>query len=321
VSRLAAGLLLAALTALALARPAAAEPVVTAFVVDSGPYTVGDQVAVRVTLRVPEGTRVRLAPGAVAPPFELAKTPKVSARRAADGLADITVTVTMAAFATGDLTLAPLRLEYEEPSGARGVVATPPARVLVDSVLPASGELRLRDLKPQAELPRAGASPLLLQALGGSLAALGLALLTLAAVYARRRARPAPAPVVAVAPRSLEDGARERLDAAAGLFRAGDYAAGYARIASTLRAYLSERFAFPAFALTTAELASRMRDRDLDRWQARLVSGLLEQCDAVVYAGYRPAPERAERDITSAYEIVEMSRPAPPPVEAEEAVV
>jgi hypothetical protein len=199
------------------------------------------------------------------------------------------------------------------------VVATPPARLRVDSVLPTSGELRLRDLKPQAELPRAGASPLLLRALGGSAAALGLALLALAAVYARRRARPAPAPVVAVAPGSLEDGARQGLDAAAGLLQAGDYAVGYARIASTLRAYLSERFAFPAFALTTAELASRMRGGDLDRWQARLVSGLLEQCDAVVYAGYRPAPERAERDITSAYEIVEMSRPAP--VEPEEAVV
>jgi hypothetical protein len=39
------------------------------------------------------------------------------------------------------------------------------------------------------------------------------------------------------------------------------------------------------------------------------VGGLLEQCDAVVFAGYRPALERAELDLTAAFEVVEMSRP------------
>jgi hypothetical protein len=42
---------------------------------------------------------------------------------------------------------------------------------------------------------------------------------------------------------------------------------------------------------------------------------LLEQCDAVLYAGYRPALERADADLTAAYEIVEMSRPAPQQLE------
>ena len=47
------------------------------------------------------------------------------------------------------------------------------------------------------------------------------------------------------------------------------------------------------------------------------MAGLLNQCDAVVFAQYRPAPDRADADLTAAYEIVEMSRA----VEREEAPV
>ena len=80
-------------------------------------------------------------------------------------------------------------------------------------------------------------------------------------------------------------------------------------MAVTLRNYLTERFGFPAFALTTTEMQDEMVRRGIDRWQARIVGGLLNQCDAVVYARYRPAIERADADLTAAYEIVEMSRP------------
>ena len=82
-----------------------------------------------------------------------------------------------------------------------------------------------------------------------------------------------------------------------------------------MRSYLTDRFGFPAFALTTTELQERMVRQGLDRWQARLVGGLLNQCDAVVYASYRPARERADADLTAAYEIVEMSRQAEPELE------
>ena len=76
-----------------------------------------------------------------------------------------------------------------------------------------------------------------------------------------------------------------------------------------------------AFAMTTRELGDQILNRGVDRWQARLVSGLLSQCDAVVFAGYRPALERADTDLTAAYEIVEMSRPQPVVVAREEATV
>ncbi len=80
----------------------------------------------------------------------------------------------------------------------------------------------------------------------------------------------------------------------------------YRLLAATIRAVLGDRYALPARALTTRELERRMGSAGVDRGQARLVGGLLEECDAVVYAGYRPAAERREADLTVAREIVEV---------------
>ncbi|MDZ7727711.1 MAG: hypothetical protein U5Q44_05650 [Dehalococcoidia bacterium] len=61
----------------------------------------------------------------------------------------------------------------------------------------------------------------------------------------------------------------------------------------------------PALALTTTELARRMQQEQLDRWQTRLVAGLLENCDLVVYGGFRPPEERRSADLGMAQEIME----------------
>ncbi len=79
----------------------------------------------------------------------------------------------------------------------------------------------------------------------------------------------------------------------------------YRALATVVRHLLSNRYGFPAFALTTAELQRRMEAEGVDRWQSRLVGGLLQECDAVVYSGYRPAQERRQADLNMAREIVE----------------
>jgi hypothetical protein len=84
-----------------------------------------------------------------------------------------------------------------------------------------------------------------------------------------------------------------------------DPVAAYRQLAAIVRGVLGRQYSFPAKALTTRELARRMEAEGVDRWQSRLVSGLLEECDAVVYAGYRPALERREADLNMAREIVE----------------
>lgn len=82
----------------------------------------------------------------------------------------------------------------------------------------------------------------------------------------------------------------------------------YRVLGSTVRESLASRYGFPARALTTRELITRMQEEGIDRWQARLVAGLLENCDSVVYAGYFPAPDRRRADHTMAVEILEGMR-------------
>ena len=81
----------------------------------------------------------------------------------------------------------------------------------------------------------------------------------------------------------------------------------YGALAFTLRHYLSEQFGFPAYAMTRRELQRHTSRAGIDRWPARLTANLLEQCDAVQFAGFRPAPERVEADLTAAYEIIELT--------------
>jgi hypothetical protein len=267
--------------------------------------TVGDRLRVVVTLNAEPGTSVTLAPGSLTDPFVLAKEPttKVNGR-------DVTLTLEIAVFATGDLQLPSLRLAFKERNGSGGEVVTRPTSVRVESVLPADLETaQLRPLKPQAEIPEPGA----LQALVPAGVALALAAVALLAfLVLRKRSRPRPMAVEAAEEplEAAEDRARGLLDRAGDAFaRDGDFVIYYTALANTLREYLTARFGFPAFALTTTEMQEQMVRRGMDRWQARIVGGLLNQCDAVVYARYRPAAERADADLTAAYEIVEMSRP------------
>ena len=60
---------------------------------------------------------------------------------------------------------------------------------------------------------------------------------------------------------------------------------------------------------TAAQLQTRMEGRGVERRQARLVAGLLDRCDAAVYAHRNPDPASADHDLTVAFEIVELSRP------------
>jgi hypothetical protein len=83
-----------------------------------------------------------------------------------------------------------------------------------------------------------------------------------------------------------------------------DPVGAYRLMSSVVKSELARRHGLRATALTTTELRQRLDAAD--RWQARLVGGLLEECDSVIYAGYRPAAERRRADLTMAREIIEV---------------
>jgi hypothetical protein len=309
-------LLLAIAGVFALAAPASADDPVIAnldvFLPDR--ITVGDRVTYVITLEADAGIEFSLVEASLPAYVEVVGLPDTTTEPIGDGRVRITMTFLLAPFAPGEIEVPPMTLRYFGLEVAGGELQTPATRFTVASVLPADPAIPPPlDLKPQAVI---GAPPAgwIAPALAASAATLVLVLVLL---YLRTRAlkrRSAFVPAPVLDEDLPEDRARVVLDTAgAGFSLEGDYVEYYSSIGVTVRRYLTERYDFPAFALTTRELEAEMLKRGLDRWQVRVASGLLDQCDSVVYANYRPAAERADADLTAAYEIVEMSRPEPQP--------
>ncbi len=223
-----------------------------------------------------------------------------------DGVSRTTFGYTLAAFVTGAVELPRLPVRWRGAAG-EGTISTPAQTITIESVL-APNETELRPLKPQLDIADPAPSPIVpitYVAMFVALTALGYVLVSRAV-----GARPAGAAAASEIALTPAEAARASLDALAAAGAAGcDLASYYATIAVTVRRYLSERYGFPAYAMTRTELQRHMTREELGRWPARLTANLLEECDAVQFAGFSPAPERADADLTAAYEIIELTQP------------
>jgi hypothetical protein len=213
----------------------------------------------------------------------------------------------IAAFRTGLTALPALTFNYTL-SGVRASVRTQPIPFTVESVIPpGDSATKVRPLKTQLDLPVPNPAALRRSLVAGLVALV----IAVAAVALWRRLGSKPVPPVVVEPieRSLELNAHAELDRiVAGKYLArGDYRTHYALIAECIRRYITQRYGFQASALTTSELSERMVRSGVGRWRARLVAGLLTECDSVHYAHYIPAPVRAEADLQMAYEAVDLA--------------
>lgn len=220
-----------------------------------------------------------------------------------------TFTAVLQPFSLGTVNLGSIELQVlAEDGSSEQVVAGLPALSIPSTLAPQRATLR--PLKPQATI--AGAPPAWLAPVTY---AAGVAVVTLlvggASLLVWRRnfgAKGAPAAQVVA---TVEDEARRQLDEVRSrdLLGTSDLETFYGRLSAIVRQYLEARFDFRATALTRRELERRMSAEGLDRWQTRLVSGLLERCDAAVYAKVYPPLASADHDLTLAYEIVELARP------------
>ncbi len=307
--------LVALIASFAVSPSASAEPAIIGFELQApSGLTVGDHFRFVIQLEAEAGSQITLASGALPAELSLTSLPKIAVKQLTGGRSAITIELQVAAFVPGQIEIPPLRLSFTEPSGAAGELLTPASVIEIASVLPSSGQIEPRDLKPQANLGSSTSPAPVLISFAVILAALAILVVMRRNLrFAKRRSESL---AESFSPEELEpeDQARAILDQAGLEFLdAHDYGAYYAAIAQAIRNYLTERYGFPAFALTTGELDHEMQRRGIDRWQTRLVNGLLSQCDTSVYAHYSPALERADADLNSAYEIIEISRPAPSP--------
>ena len=215
----------------------------------------------------------------------------------------------LAAFNLGRIDAAPLRLAWLRSDGESGELNLVPPPFIVRETVPAQDTV-YRPVKPQLGI--AGGPPAWQgrAIVGGAIAGVLLLALGVAFTLRTRVRRPVLVPVGSSVD-AIEVAARAQLDAlgADAPLTRGDYDTYYGTIALIVRDYLQQRFQFGARALTTPELQRRMVQLGVERWQARLVAGLLDRCDAAVYAGRRPDPASADHDLTVAFEIIELSRP------------
>lgn len=313
--------LTAILVVAALLQPLAAAaqtPDIEARVEVSGDqFTLGDRVRVTITVLHPDSVLVDVVPPEATATLRVLETLLPTTEPGAIGKRSITrFEFVLAPFALGAQQLAPLRLTWLEEDGNSGDIAVEVPVFVVNSTVPANDSAP-RPLKAQLSVggrPPAWQRP----AAFGAATLLVMALIAFGAWRLARR-RPAPVVVPALAPQA-EDEARQRLEemARANPLGARDYDTYYGTISSVVRGYLAERFEFGATALTTRELERRMTAEGVERWQARLVGGLLDRCDAAVYARQQPRPASADHDLTVAFEIIELSRPRPEPAAVED---
>ena len=203
----------------------------------------------------------------------------------------------VAPFTPGAIAFAPSVAVVRGGESAQRVL--PVVNLEIRPTLAVDADLVLSALPAPASIGGAE-SPLLKPALGVAIVG-GAALVVLAlwfagrtAVRKLRRQRPVEAP--ALVPVTL-DGAAALIDT--------DPVGAYRLMSNVVKGELARRYGMRATALTSTELRRRL-EAGSDRWEARLVGGLLEECDSVIYAGYRPAAERRQADLTMAREIVEV---------------
>ena len=276
--------------------------------------SVGDRVLL--TLRIRHRADVAVTATPEAPPDVEFGKQNVTTLALPDDVVQTTVTWTVQPFVLGLVRLRAFPVAWVTQDGRTGRFLVQPPRFEVQPLRTADDTL-LRPLKDHVAVP-GGPLVWLRPALYSLAAIASLALVSTLLWLLARQVRAllwrcryghvvASIPIVI----TVEDSARESLDDLAGL-RLTDpdaFEQYYGTIAVVVRRYLSERIGFNAHALTTDELERRMTSNGVDRWQARLVGGLLERCDFAVYAHRFPDPTSADHDLTVAYEIVELSRP------------
>jgi len=272
--------------------------------IDRARATVGDPISLTVTIKhlanvTIDTTSIDDQLGSLEP---IASDPPDD--RPAGGGMELRLRYKLASYHTGTVELPVLTFTYTLPDGTQAQVQSKaPVPITIQSVLPDGADpTDIRPLKQQFSLP-VPASEQLLWIIGGGgipVAFVVVAVLSYLLIWRKR-------PPQSIAVRHATQAARAELDRimGLGLLERGELLDHYRQLANCVRRYLTERYGFAAVALTTGELERQMEARGIARWPARLISGVLSECDAVVYARYQPAAVRSEADNAMAYEILD----------------
>ncbi|MDP6581386.1 MAG: hypothetical protein QF681_12095 [Vicinamibacterales bacterium] len=300
----AAGLLIASLVAALFAQPDRPELRTT---LDQAVITIGDTVSVVVSVTHAVDARVVWPDSIALDPFELLDVrPLESVPEGTQTRSSAELTVT--AFELGELTLPPFDVAVVDGGGAAVTLQTAASIVTVESVGRDEGG-DIRDIKGPLEIPFSVVT--LLPWLAG-LAGLGAIAYWL---YRRYRDDERPdfsAPVVP--PRPAHEVAYESLNAleASGLLELGEVKTYHIRISDIMRVYVEGRFSVDAMEMTTGEVLGGLRRADASSGVVADFRQLLDRCDLVKFAKFRPDVPTCRDLAPLGRRLVDVTKPAEP---------
>ena len=272
--------------------------------IDPPAITIGDPVRVVVTVTHAPGSQV-VWPDPIAPePFELLDV------RLLEGMAEGTTMqssaeLTLTAFELGDLTLPAFEVEVVDAAGDAVTLSTDAVSVTVQSVgRDESNEIR--DIKGPLAIPFSFVSVLPWLAGVTGLGAIAYWL------YRRYRGRARPELVVpAVPPRPAHELAYESLQAleTSELLELGEVKTYHIRVSDILRVYVDGRFAVEAMEMTTGEVLRELRGAGVSGSAIDECRQLLERCDLVKFAKFRPEPPACRDLVPLVRRLVDVTRP------------
>jgi hypothetical protein len=262
--------------------------------------TVGDRFKLELTVRHHRNVKVGEPFVPNLDPFMILDRKSVT-RYAGDTIVDVH-TLTMAAFATGELKIPPFIVPYPGESEVLAA-ASDTIPVKVASVMPKDMK-DINDLKPQIQFPNFLPIWIIL----GLLAAAGLAY-TGWRLYRRYRriklyGTPLPDPW---------DEALAALDKvpADDWLASGHFKRYYYTVSEVLKRYLTRRFQFPAVDQTTTEILRAMKAAKTPEREG--FGEFFQKADMVKYAKFVPPANEAAEVVSTARELVKATTPKPEP--------
>ena len=284
------------------------EPDITT-TIDTATINVGDPVTVTVRVRHAPDATVEWPESLALGSFELLDQREVEPIR--DDAGEVTQTeveLRVTAFELGDLALPSFEVDVVAATGERVTLATESAAVAVLSV-GRDDKGALRDIKAPLNIPF-GILTLLPWLLG---------LLALAAagywLYRRYRRHARPEVITPIAPpRHAQEVALKSLAAleASGLLELGEIKTYHIRVSDIVRVYAEDRFGIDAMEMTTGEVLARLRAHGGSSAVAADFRQVLDRCDLVKFAKFRPVAATCHDLIPLSRHLVELTTPTEP---------
>jgi hypothetical protein len=308
--------LMTALVLIAMTLPAQAQDgIQITLAADRSQLAVGDPVELTLEVNHPAGYQV-IIPQLEGNwgPFEVQGQSPTTTVANDDGTERTYQTITVTLFELGDFETPALPLTISDGNGAVLEELTPPVALTVVPTL-AEDDSTLKDIRPQVEIKVPSVLPWVLGGwlLAAALAGGGYWL------YRRWRGETLFAPVIDNRPPYQV--AYDELDRIRGLRlpEKGQFKRHYTLVTDCLRIYIEAQYRVHAFDRTTTELKASLRGSTMAPDHTRAFIDLFMESDLVKFAKLTPDVEVAYELVDQARTLVNLTRPAPEPEEAETA--